>query len=147
MAAPPQTSQVGNTHRRLASHSSSLLVAGSTLLLQQLARPTPYALPLSNQRLAKQAAMDVYISEEYVMKRRAERRAARDAAAAAAARGGRRDEKAATARPDGGELMKRWTAAWAETSSSKRPGAGDGINASAGAGGGVEDVVFSYFSA
>jgi hypothetical protein len=89
--------------------------------------------------------MDVYISEEYVTKRRAERRAAREAAAAAA-RGGGHEEKA-TARAAGGE-MKRWTGAWAEMSKRRIVGSGgDGINASTGAGGSVEDVVFSYFSA
>ncbi|TVU01859.1 hypothetical protein EJB05_52673, partial [Eragrostis curvula] len=87
--------------------------------------------------------MDVYISEEYVVQRRAERRVARNAAAAAAARGGR-EEKA-----DSVGEQKRWmTGAWAEKG--KRAGAGDG-NANAGAAGGaacrVEDVIFSYFSA
>ncbi|GJN19816.1 hypothetical protein PR202_gb07126 [Eleusine coracana subsp. coracana] len=82
--------------------------------------------------------MDVYISEEYVAKRRAERRAARAAAAAAAARGGGCREEKAAARADGGALTKRWSGAWAEMS--RRPDDdGDGIN--------VEDVVFSYFSA
>ncbi|XP_062201653.1 uncharacterized protein LOC133904159 [Phragmites australis] len=84
--------------------------------------------------------MDVYISEEYVVQRRAERRAARNAAAEASCSC---EEKA---RADGGP--KRWTAAWAEKG--KRTGAGDG-NGSASAGGGAgglaKDVIFSYFSA
>ena len=86
--------------------------------------------------------MDVYISDEYVARRRAERRVARNAAAVA--RGG--EEKAA--RAEGEE--KRWTgaAAWAKE---KRAVADGNAGANPGGGGAAwlvgEDAVLSYFSA
>lgn len=109
-----------------------------TPTLPNLANPTVTRPPLS--RSTSEAAMDVYISEEYVAQRRAERRAARIAAAARCG-----EEKA---RAD--SEQKRWTtgAAWAEKG--KRPA--DGGNADTNVGGGSawlvgEDAVLSYFSA
>ncbi|XP_025792109.1 uncharacterized protein LOC112873352 [Panicum hallii] len=86
--------------------------------------------------------MDVYISEEYVARRRAERRAARNAAAAAPRCS---EEKA---RADGEE--KRWTgaAAWAKEKRTVVDGNAAGANPGGGAAWLVgEDAVLSYFSA
>jgi hypothetical protein len=71
--------------------------------------------------------MDVYISEEYVAKRRAEKRAAARMATAAVHGG---EEKAG---------RSRWTATWADAEQRK-------VNANV-AEGRVEDVILAYLSA
>uniref|UniRef100_A0A0E0M9F9 Uncharacterized protein n=1 Tax=Oryza punctata TaxID=4537 RepID=A0A0E0M9F9_ORYPU len=89
--------------------------------------------------------MDVYISEEYVAKRRAEKRAA--VAAARMAGGDGEDGKARGGGGGGGgetgeSRRTRWTAAWAE----KGKGSGHVVGAVAAAGR-EDDVILSYFSA
>ncbi|KAF0928851.1 hypothetical protein E2562_010709 [Oryza meyeriana var. granulata] len=88
--------------------------------------------------------MDVYISEEYVAKRRAEKRAA---AAGRAGLAGDGEEGKARGGGGGGETGEsrrtRWTAAWAD-GSEKGKGGGHVVGAVAGR---DDDVILSYFSA
>jgi hypothetical protein len=72
--------------------------------------------------------MDVYISEEYVAKRRAEKRAAARTATTAVHGG---EEKAG---------RSRWTASWADAEQRK-------VNANVADGRVLEDVILAYLSA
>uniref|UniRef100_A0A0E0EZN2 Uncharacterized protein n=1 Tax=Oryza meridionalis TaxID=40149 RepID=A0A0E0EZN2_9ORYZ len=88
--------------------------------------------------------MDVYISEEYVAKRRAEKRAA--AAAARMAGGDGEDGKARGGGGGGDSRRTRWTAAWADGSEKGKGSPGHVVGAVA-ASGREDDVILTYFSA
>ncbi|BAT11558.1 Os10g0504100 [Oryza sativa Japonica Group] len=89
--------------------------------------------------------MDVYISEEYVAKRRAEKRAAAAAAAARMAGGDGEDGKARGGGGGGDSRRTRWTAAWADGSEKGKGSPGHVVGAVAS--GREDDVILSYFSA
>nr|AAG13611.1 hypothetical protein [Oryza sativa Japonica Group] len=90
-------------------------------------------------------SMDVYISEEYVAKRRAEKRAAAAAAAARMAGGDGEDGKARGGGGGGDSRRTRWTAAWADGSEKGKGSPGHVVGAVAS--GREDDVILSYFSA
>ncbi|KAL6842572.1 hypothetical protein ACP4OV_027416 [Aristida adscensionis] len=145
---PPKCRARSSLPKLALSHSRSTAIQQfSSTARQQLDRSgfraRPYALCRRSEVSVRAAGMDVYISEEYVVRRRAERMTA--APAAAVQRGGCEAEKARGGSTGG---QTRWWAAtcWAETG--KR--AGEDGNASAAAcrvGVGEDDAVLSCFSA